>query len=819
MYSTIGASAVCCAGFGDNTTLGIFLDDVMCSGHESSIYNCSHNPWYSHNCGHHEDAGVRCGSKVRLVDGQTQYEGRIEIYYNGSWGTICDDNWDDNDAAVVCRMLGYSTIGASAVCCAGFGNNTSLGIFLDDVMCSGHESSIYNCSHNPWYSHNCGHHEDAGVRCGCLPGSKVRLVDGQTQYEGRVEIYYNGSWGTICDDNWDNNDATVVCRMLGYSTIGASAVCCAGFGNNTSLGIFLDDVMCSGHESSIYNCSHNPWYSHNCGHHEDAGVRCGCLPGSKVRLVDGQTQYEGRVEIYYNGSWGTICDDNWDNNDATVVCRMLGYSTIGASAVCCAGFGNNTSLGIFLDDVMCSGHESSIYNCSHNPWYSHNCGHHEDAGVRCGCLPGSKVRLVDGQTQYEGRVEIYYNGSWGTICDDNWDNNDATVVCRMLGYSTIGASAVCCAGFGNNTSLGIFLDDVMCSGHESSIYNCSHNPWYSHNCGHHEDAGVRCGSLPGSKVRLVDGQTQYEGRVEIYYNGSWGTICDDNWDNNDATVVCRMLGYSTIGASAVCCAGFGNNTSLGIFLDDVMCSGHESSIYNCSHNPWYSHNCGHHEDAGVRCGSLPGSKVRLVDGQTQYEGRVEIYYNGSWGTICDDNWDNNDATVVCRMLGYSTIGASAVCCAGFGNNTSLGIFLDDVMCSGHESSIYNCSHNPWYSHNCGHHEDAGVRCGSLPGSKVRLVDGQTQYEGRVEIYYNGSWGTICDDNWDNNDATVVCRMLGYSTIGASAVCCAGFGNNTSLGIFLDDVMCSGHESSIYNCSHNPWYSHNCGHHEDAGVRC
>ncbi|KAL3888988.1 hypothetical protein ACJMK2_001347, partial [Sinanodonta woodiana] len=88
--------------------------------------------------------------------------------------------------------------------------------------------------------------------------------------------------------------------------------------------------------------------------------------------------------IYYNGSWGTICDDNWDNNDATVVCRMLGYSTIGASAVCCAGFGNNTSLGIFLDDVMCSGHESSIYNCSHNPWYSHNCGHHEDAGVRCG---------------------------------------------------------------------------------------------------------------------------------------------------------------------------------------------------------------------------------------------------------------------------------------------------------------------------------------------------------------------------------------------------------------------------------------------------
>ena len=108
--------------------------------------------------------------RVRLVGGSSYNEGRVEVNYNGQWGTVCDDGWDDTDAGVVCRQLGFGLSGM-AVGSAGFGQGSG-SIWLDSVSCTGSESILASCGHSGVnITQFCNHNEDAGVRCSDMQGN------------------------------------------------------------------------------------------------------------------------------------------------------------------------------------------------------------------------------------------------------------------------------------------------------------------------------------------------------------------------------------------------------------------------------------------------------------------------------------------------------------------------------------------------------------------------------------------------------------------------------------------------------------------------
>ncbi|XP_009470081.1 PREDICTED: scavenger receptor cysteine-rich type 1 protein M130-like [Nipponia nippon] len=459
----------------------VWRDAFHCEGTESCLWDCAQVTLGNPTCSAREAATVICSGlaeSLRLAGGESRCDGRVEILLHGMWSRVLDDDWDIKDAHVVCRQL-QCGIAKKAYYLPRSERGMGL-VGLRSVQCAGNETQLMLCKTSHSQTVPTGVAEDVGVICS---GSKqIRLVNGTNRCAGRVELYHDGIWGTICDDNWDPSDANVVCKQLGCGHA-IKAFVSAHYGEGSGQ-IWLDDVNCTGAESDLWECPSRAWGQHNCQHKEDAGVLCSEFLA--LRLANGN-DCAGRLEVFYNGTWGTICSNHMSQLTAITVCKQLNCGDGGEIA---GDFKYGRGSGpTWLDHIECTEQHSFLWQCQSDPWDPQSCDNRAEE-THISCTDREKLRVIGGKDGCSGRVEIWHQGSWGTICDDSWDVADANVVCRQLGCGSA-VSALSEAAFGEGTGP-IWWEKVHCKGTELSLWNCPVKPLSGKNCDHKEDAAVDC---------------------------------------------------------------------------------------------------------------------------------------------------------------------------------------------------------------------------------------------------------------------------------------------------------------------------------------
>ena len=157
----------------------------------------------------------------------------------------------------------------------------------------------------------------------------------------------------------------------------------------------------------------------------------------------------------------------------------------------------------------------------------------------------------------KGNVQIFHDGQWGTICDDEWDLYEAQIACKTLGFP--GAKRPTHSSqFGYGLKK-IWMDNLYCYGTEDSLPECRFDGWGANDCEQTEAAGVQCKRKPPPTpptpppttprpkvavrerhpdipVRISGGRVREEGRVEVKVSGQWKPICGDGWGVKEAMV-------------------------------------------------------------------------------------------------------------------------------------------------------------------------------------------------------------------------------------------------------------------------------------------
>ncbi|XP_060085476.1 deleted in malignant brain tumors 1 protein-like [Ylistrum balloti] len=479
---------------------------------------------------------------------------------------------------------------------------------------------------------------------------------------------------------------------------------------------------------------------------------------------------------------------------------------------------------------------------------------------------------------YGNLLEVYHDGRWGTVCDDGFNEKTTRGICYLI-YGEWPSSVSYYSGSRGTTvsyASTIWLDQLECT--DSYYYGpqCRANYWGVNDCSHSEDVSIECTFPYQYETTLFYNQlTTARGAMaiaqgtnfrlnghllEVYHNGRWGTVCDDDFNTRTTRGICYLI-YGVWPSTTRYYSGIGGTTdsyASTIWLDQLECT--DSYYYGpqCRANYWGVNDCSHSEDVSIECNfyevttfdywssSLGGS---MIVGQginfRLYGNLLEVYHDGRWGTVCDDGFNEKTTRGICYLI-YGEWPSSVSYYSGSRGTTvsyASTIWLDQLECT--DSYYYGpqCRANYWGVNDCSHSEDVSIECTFPYQYETTLFYNQlTTARGAMaiaqgtnfrlnghllEVYHNGRWGTVCDDDFNTRTTRGICYLIYgvwpseifyrsttryYSGIGGTT-------DSYASTIWLDQLECT--DSYYYGpqCRANYWGVNDCSHSEDVSIEC
>ncbi|XP_032363393.1 CD5 antigen-like [Etheostoma spectabile] len=352
---------------------------------------------------------LTCSDSVRLVNGTSLCSGRLEVKNNQSpqrWSSVCEADFDQQDAKVVCRELGC---GNPSVIQGALYGEVEAPIRTKEFQCGGNEAALLDCG-------SLG--SDGNVTCS--PGKAVGLtcsepvrLKGVSRCAGTLTVKHQGEWRPVSDFNsvWTPNTAAVACRELDCG----SAVSVEQRKQSSIISVWRIWSDCVQSGSSLRECAASFSSSYI------LDLTC----SDSVRLVNGTSLCSGRLEVKTQ-RWSSVCEADFDQQDAEVVCRELGC---GAPSVLQGMLFGEVEGPMRTKEFQCGGNERALLDCRSSGSDRNNCSSGKAVGLTC----SEPVRLVGGIGRCTGSLEVKHQGDWRPVIVSGLITEVGAVACRELG--------------------------------------------------------------------------------------------------------------------------------------------------------------------------------------------------------------------------------------------------------------------------------------------------------------------------------------------------------------------------------------------------